>query len=213
MSEPSVALPPLSPAEAVRVAALYPYCRLQLPAVAVTEPVFRQHLDRSFRVFLPKIEVPVSWSDFLNGLYVLDWMVCVGCLEGQTPAWELLFTAQTGRSDCLLVDALRARACRLYPRDEEKQESAVTEFWSQLLVPETDGGTPVLARYDGQRPLAPWLIRVFQNAHLSRLRRHAGTTVLPDDDIAMPLTTAAHTETRWHEAFCAAGERCVGDTR
>ncbi len=37
--------------------------------------------------------------------------------------------------------------------------------------PESEDSLPVLARYDGQRPLAPWLIRVFQNWHLSKLRQ------------------------------------------
>lgn len=196
--------PALEPADDARVSLLYHFCRLQLPTVAVTEPAFRRHLDRAFRIYLPKAETPLTWAGYLDGLYALDWLVCVGCLEGLTPAWELLFAARTGRSDCLLVDALRARAGRLYPRNEERQESAVTEFWSQLIVPETDNGTAVLARYDGQRPLAPWLIRVFQNWHLSKLRQHGGVTALPDDDIAMPLPTAAKADPRWHDAFCAA---------
>ena len=59
-------------------------------------------------------------------------------------AWDRLFAARAGRTDCLLVDALRARAVRLYPRDEERQDSAVTEFWSHLLVSETPGSVPVL---------------------------------------------------------------------
>ena len=63
---------------------------------------------------------------------------------------------------------------RLYPRDEERQETAVTEFWSNLIAPENEESLPILARYDGQRPLAPWLIRVFQNWHLSKLRQHSG---------------------------------------
>jgi RNA polymerase sigma factor (sigma-70 family) len=196
--------PALEPADDARVSRLYHLCRLQLPAVAVTEPVFRRHLERSLRIFLPKAEGPLTWAGYLDGLYSLDWLVCVGCLEGLNPAWELLFAARTGRSDCLLVDALRARASRLYPRNEERQESAVTEFWSQLLVPESDNGTAVLARYDGQRPLAPWLIRVFQNWHLSKLRQHGTVTALPDDDIAMPLPTASKADPRWHEAFCLA---------
>jgi RNA polymerase sigma factor (sigma-70 family) len=203
--------PPLTPADDARVALLYHFCRLQLPSVAVGEPAFRRHLERTLRIYIPKAEAPVSWSSYLDGLYALDWLVCIGCLEGLNPAWELLFAARTGRSDCLLVDALRARACRLYPRDEERQESAVTEFWSQLLVPETDHGTAVLARYDGQRPLAPWLIRVFQNWHLSKLRQHSGVTTLPDDDIAMPLPSAPKADPRWHEAFCAAAREWLGE--
>jgi RNA polymerase sigma factor (sigma-70 family) len=107
----------------------------------------------------------------------------------------------------LLVDALRARAVRLYPRDEERQDSAVTEFWSHLIVSETPGSVPVLARYDGQRPLVPWLIRVFQNWHISQIRSHSGIHALPDDDVALPL--AAEPDGRWHEAFCLAAREAI----
>jgi DNA-directed RNA polymerase specialized sigma24 family protein len=155
----------------------------------------------------------VPWSAFLEGLYIVDWTVCVGCLEGQNPAWETLFNARTGRSDCLLVDALRARAVRLYPRDEERQETAVTEFWSNLIAPESEGVLPVLARYDGHRPLAPWLIRVFQNWHLSKLRQSSGVAALPDDDYAVPMdpTPAADDPGgRWHEVFVQAARDWLG---
>ena len=91
---------------------------------------------------------------------------------------------------------------RLYPRNEERQDSAVTEFWSHLLVSETPGSVPVLARYDGQRPLVPWLIRVFQNWHISQLRQHGGVQTLPEDDVMLPLPAEA--DGRWHEAFCLA---------
>ncbi len=133
--------------------------------------------------------------------------MCVGCLEGDRRAWETLFAARTGRSDCLLVDALRARAARLYPRDEERQDSAVTEFWSQLLAAETPDATPILMRYDGQRPLIPWLIRVFQNAHVSRLRSAAGVQSLPDDDRAEALPERP--DARWHDAFCSAARESL----
>jgi RNA polymerase sigma factor (sigma-70 family) len=199
-----VADPSPTPTDQARVGLLYHFCRLQLPAVGLAEPAFRDHLARTFRIYLPKAGGAVSWGAYLDGLYPLDWVVCVGCLDGQDAAWELLFAARTGRSDTLLVDALRARACRLYPRNEERQDNAVTEFWGHLLVPESENGTAVLARYDGQRPLAPWLIRVFQNWHLSKLRRHGGATALPDDDIALPLPPAPQADTRWHEAFIAA---------
>ena len=97
---------------------------------------------------------------------------------------------------------MRARAVRLYPRDEEKQEAAVAEFWSHLIVSETPGSVPILARFDGQRPLAPWLIRVFQNWHVSQLRSHTGGQSLPEDDLALPLPEKSNA--RWHDAFCAA---------
>ena len=63
-------------------------------------------------------------------------------------------------------------------------------------------------RYDGQRPLVPWLIRVFQNAHISRLRVH-GTRALPDDDLAVPLPEEPPADRRWHEAFVQAARQTI----
>jgi hypothetical protein len=199
-------IPAPTPTDRARTTLLYHFTRLQLSAVRFSEAKFNAHLERSYRLFLPKNPAPVAWSAFLEGLYAVDWAVCVGCLEGQNPAWEVLFGARTGRSDCLLVDALRARAVRLYPRNEERQETAVTEFWSNLIAPESEGSLPVLARYDGQRPLAPWLIRVFQNWHLSKLRQSSGVSALPDEDVAVPMdpVPAANGAGRWHEVFVQA---------
>ena len=105
----------------------------------------------------------------------------------------------------------RARAVRLYPRDEERQDTAVTEFWSNLIAPESEESLPVLARYDGQRPLAPWLIRVFQNWHLSKLRQAGGVTALPDDEIALPMDgPRPDGSDRWHDAFVQAARDWLG---
>jgi hypothetical protein len=46
------------------------------------------------------------------------------------------------------------------------------------------------------------LIRVFQNWHISQLRRHKGVQPLPEEDVALPLPEEA--DGRWHEAFCLA---------
>jgi hypothetical protein len=181
---------------------LYHYCRLQLPAVAMPRETFNEHLRRTFAIYAAKSPPGLTWSSYFEQLYALDWYLCSGCLENDGKAWEGLFAIRTGRSDCLLIDALRARAVRLYPRDEEKQEAAVAEFWSHLLVSESPGSVPILARYDGQRPLAPWLIRVFQNWHVSLLRSHSAPQALPEDDIALPLPVKS--EDRWHDAFCSA---------
>lgn len=186
---------------AARIALLFHYCRLQLPGVALTPDQFRGHLKRTFALFAAKTP-NLTWSAYLDPLYALDWYLCCGCIENQNKAWEALFATRTGRSDCLLIDALRARAVRLYPRDEEKQEAAVAEFWSHLLVAERAGSLPIMARYDGQRPLAPWLIRVFQNWHVSQLRSSSGVQALPEDDLALPLP--AQNDGRWHDEFCAA---------
>lgn len=204
--------PAPTPADVARAAVVRHYCRLQLPAVRLPEADFLGHLDRTFRLYAPKAP-GATRAAYLEGLYATDWAVCVGCLTGQRAAWELLFAARTGRSDCLLVDALRARAVRLYPRDEERQDTAVTEFWSNLIAPENPGTLPILARYDGQRPLAPWLIRVFQNWHLSQLRRNSGVVALPDDEIALPLDTPREAAAaRWHEAFVAAARDWLDGT-
>ena len=113
------------------------------------------------------------------------------------------------RADFLLVDALRVRAVRLYPRDEERQETAVAEFWSHLLVSDNSASPPVLARYDGLRPLVPWLIRVFQNWNISQLRHEHGVQPLPEDDLALPLPETS--DRRWHETFCLAARECIGE--
>ena len=197
--------------DSARIAALYYLGRIQYPKLTIPEAAYRNHLERAYRTYAAKSDGPaMSWEAFLEGLYAFDWFVTCGCAEGLDAAWETLFNTRTGRSDCLLLDALRARACRLYPRDDEKQESAVAEFWSHLIVPDAEGRIPTLLRYDGQRPLAPWLIRVFQNWHLSKLRRHSGATAMPDDDLAMELPTKTKTETRWHEAFCTAAREWLG---
>jgi DNA-directed RNA polymerase specialized sigma24 family protein len=205
-------IPALAPADRGRALLLFYFIRLQLPDVRFSEPRYLAHLERSYRIFLPKNPAPVSWSAFLEGLYAVDWAVCIGCLEGQNAAWEVLFNARTGRSDCLLVDALRARAVRLYPRNEERQETAITEFWSNLIAPESEGALPVLARYDGHRPLAPWLIRVFQNWHLSKLRGAVGVSALPDEDVLVPMEPVATNDPigRWHEVFVQAARDWLG---
>ena len=191
---------PLPAAELPRASRLYSLARLQLPAINLREAEFRTHLARTYAVWAAKVPT-ANWGAYLNELYLVDWLVCVGCLTGQSSAWDLLFAARTGRSDCLLVDALRARAARLYPRNDERQENAVHEFWSLLIVAEGEGQRPVLARYDGQRPLTPWLIRVFQNWHVSKLRGNSHTVSLPDDDLAQPIPPREAAEARWHEVF------------
>jgi RNA polymerase sigma factor (sigma-70 family) len=199
---------PLTTHHSPHIHLLYHFCRLQLPDVTLPAEKCQYHLERTFQLFQAKnTTAPVSWETYLENFYPLDWFVASACLEGNSRAWEYLFSARAGRADCLLMDALRARAVRLYPRDEERQESAVTEFWSHLYVPETAGSLPVLARYDAQRPLVPWLIRVFQNWHVSQLRRRGNLQALPDDDLAPPLAPA--TDARWHDAFCQAARECL----
>jgi RNA polymerase sigma factor (sigma-70 family) len=182
---------------------LYHFCCLQLPRIRMESAAFRRHLQRTFDLVRTKTDLSVSWDKYLEQLHPLDWFVASACLDGNGAAWDQLFASRAGRTDCLLIDALRARASRLYPRDDERQDSAVQEFWGHLCVADHDGSLPVLARYDGVRPLVPWLIRVFQNWHVSQLRRHAGVQALPEDDLALPLPGPS-TDGRWREAFADA---------
>lgn len=188
---------------------LYHFCRLQMPQVGMDVEVFRRHLQRTHALFAAKNERAIGWNEYLANLYPLDWYIACACLDNVPAAWERLFAARAGRSDCLLTDALRARAARLYPRDEERQDSAVQEFWGQLCVSDHPGSLPVLARFDGQRPLVPWLIRVFQNWHVSQLRRHPAQA-LPEDDLALPLP-AGSTDERWRDLFAQAAREWLAD--
>jgi RNA polymerase sigma factor (sigma-70 family) len=194
---------------------LYHFCRLQLPAMALAPAVFERHLQRAFALYDAKrgrAGGSAEWGAFLDNLYSVDWFLCCACLEGQSKAWECLFAARASRADVLLVDALRARAVRLFPRDGERQDSAVSEFWGYLLAGEKGGSTPILARYDGQRPLVPWLIRVFQNKHISELRQVRGLQPLPDDDLdAHDLPLAQESDSRWHEEFRLAAREWLGE--
>jgi RNA polymerase sigma factor (sigma-70 family) len=190
---------------------LYHFCRLQLPAVGLSPSACESHLQRTFDLYRTKVDEAATWSTYLDNLHPLDWFVACACMEGNNRAWDYLFAARAGRSDCLLTDALRARASRLYPRNEERQESAVQEFWGHLYVADRADGLPVLARYDGQRPLVPWLIRVFQNWHVSQLRRQGNVRSLPDDDLALPLPTEAHG--RWHETFAQAAREVLAELK
>lgn len=199
-------------------ALLYHFCRLQLPRLTLTDAAFERHLQRSFDLYRAKRArdgAPAAWESFLENLHAVDWFLCCVCLEGSPQAWDTLFAARASRADCLLVDALRARAVRLFPRDEERQDSAVAEFWGFLLAGEKAGSLPILARYDGQRPLVPWLIRVFQNKHISDLRQTRGMQRLPEDDDleardwASP-PQAGEGQGRWHEEFRLAAREWLG---
>lgn len=192
-----------------RALLLYYFCRLQIPALRLSYAEFQEHLLRTWTLFESRTP-NATWDAWYENLYAVDWFLCCGCLQGDAMAWDRLFASRTGRTDCLLLDALRARAVRLYPRNEEKQESAVSEFWSHLILSDSSTTPPVLARYDGQRPLAPWLIRVFQNWHLSKLRARNPEHSLPDDDIGLSLPVQPSDE-RWHEVFCQAARDWIAE--
>jgi RNA polymerase sigma factor (sigma-70 family) len=189
----------------VQVPLLYHFCRLRLPAVALPLSAFSRRLEGAFERFAERAAKegrPATWEAFVENLHPLDWFLACACLEGIQAAWEGLFSSRASRTDALLVDALRMRAVRLFPRNAERQEEAVADFWGFLLAGEREGSVPILARYDGQRPLVPWLIRVFQNRHLSEMRKHKGDVALADEDIGeRDLYLPEASDARWHEQF------------
>src|ERR1700736_5434704 len=135
---------------------LYHFCRLRLPRVRLPADVFARHSLRAFEMYRAKRAkegVGVTADDFVDNVHALAFFVACACLEGLDDGWRALFHARANRTDALLIDALRARAVRLFPRDAEKQDEAVAEFWGFLLAGEREGSTPILARSDGQRPL------------------------------------------------------------
>jgi RNA polymerase sigma factor (sigma-70 family) len=186
------------------------FCRLQLPSVIMPAVACARHLQRTFDLYRAKVDPKATWDSYLDNLYPLDWFIASACLDGNPQAWDTLFASRAGRTDCLLLDALRARAARLYPRDDERQDSAVNEFWSHLFAPERSGSLPVLARFDGQRPLVPWLIRVFQNWHISQLRKNSGVQALPEEDLALPLPANDAGNDRWRDVFGQATREWLG---
>src|SRR6202035_1132181 len=110
--------PPPASAVGPRGDLLYYFCRLQLPAIDMSPEACTRHLQRTFTLYQVKAGPEGKWDAYLENLYPLDWFLASACLDGKSKAWEVLFAARAGRSDCLLLDALRARAARLYPRDE-----------------------------------------------------------------------------------------------
>lgn len=198
---------------------LYHFCRLQLPHVSLTPTAYERHFQRAYQLYEAKCQregEKASAEHFLDNLHAIDWYLSSACLEGSAKAWETLFAARASRVDVLLIDALRARAVRLFPRNEERQDNAVTEFWGYLLAGEKPGSTPILARYDGQRPLVPWLIRVFQNRHISELRQNKQVQVLPEDDDfdTRDLPFAGENQGgRWHDEFRLAAREWLGELK
>jgi RNA polymerase sigma factor (sigma-70 family) len=193
-------------------ALLYHFCRLRLPQVTLSLERFTAHLHRAFAQYNVRTD---QTAPFLEALHILDWFLASACLDGHSPAWETLFGSRASRTEALLIDALRLRAARLYPRDEERQEESVTEFWGYLLAGEREGTLPILGRYDGLRPLVPWLIRVFQNWQLSKLRKNSGEVPLPEveevgeRELSLPQTSEAH----WHDHFRAAAREWLDNLK
>lgn len=202
-------MPAAAPAAEARFGLLFAFAALQQPEVGLTAAVFRQHLLRMQSRAKPATP---SWPAFLAKVHGLDAFVAAACLENLTAGWESLFRAPAGRADRLLLDALRQRAARCYPYDTVRQEECVNDFWGHLLVAPRDGSTPILERYDGLRPLVPWLIRVFHNRLISQLRsphlRHDG---LAEDDWLAAPEEETPSASRWEEAFVEAARAWLAD--
>lgn len=197
--------PQPSPKVRSRLTLLYHFNRVQVPEITLSEAAFVHRLWAMFgRAYGRKTEPVSDWDEFLRRLHALDAFVAAACLEGDEDAWQLLlFDARLGGADQRLIDALRSRAVRLYPGNEERQNSAVEDFWGSLLVSDSPDSIPLLQRYDGLRPLGPWLVTVFQNRHVSLLRgrHHHGQALEEDDLLPEPDPLPADASPIWHEAF------------
>lgn len=185
-----------------RLPLLYHYCRIQRPRLVIPYAQFVEHINRMYeraRHMQPELE----WQSFLTQWQALDAFLVVACMERLEAAWEQLFCAKVGRADRLLLDALRSRAARLYPRKEYEQEAVVNDFWGQLIVPPTEGSLSILARYDGLRPLVPWLLRVFQNRNISHMRSPGQqmSALGEDEHVEAPIQIDVRSSTVWHELF------------
>ncbi len=187
-----------------RVRLLYHFSRIQQPLIELSWSEYVHHLERMFQRHRAE---SLSLNRFIDSLFPIDALVAMGCLSNQARAWEVLFSAHIGRADRLFVDALRQRAARLLPGNEEQQETAVQDFWGHLLVPPVADRMPILHRYDGMRPLIPWLIRVFQNRIISQLRSpHHRVESLSEDDLLLDTQPRSPNLTRWQEAFREAAQ-------
>jgi len=134
---------------------LYHFCRLQLPVVTLPPARCEQHLQRTFAVYCAKLEdgVEASWSQYLENLHPLDWYVASACLEGNSRAWEYLFAARAGRSDCLLIDALRARAAACIRAMRNARIAPSPNFGAIYMCPR---GPIVCPYWPASMVSAPW---------------------------------------------------------
>src|SRR3954465_1782900 len=118
---------------------LYHFTPRRPAGVAVPFAAFARRLGSAFAQQQARAAAEgraVTWEAFVENLHALDWFMACACLEGMQAGWESLFSSRASRTDSLLVDALRSRAVRLFPRDVERQEEAVMEFWGYLLAGE-----------------------------------------------------------------------------
>lgn len=195
-------MPAANSAAEARFGLLFAFATLHQPRIALSAAAYRRHLERMHR---RASQLVPDWASFLAKVHGLDAFVAAACLENLEAGWDSLFRSPAGRADRLLIDALRQHAARCFPRDVGQQEECLQDFWGHLLVPPSNGSLPILERYDGLRPLIPWLIRVFHNRLISQLRapqaRHDG---LGEDDGLPDLDEDGMSHSRWEEAFIEA---------
>jgi len=190
--------------EMATIQAIYHFCRLQWPQLPLPASYFAQRLQACWQRWQQQ-HPQASYKDYLSGLHARDLFLASACLYRLEAAWEFLFASRANLTESLLVDALRSWAARLFPRDRERQEEAVQDFWGHLLAGEREGSVPILGRYDGKRPLVPWLIRVFRNKIVTQLKQTTDEIALPDEDIgAVDTYQPEQAATHWHEHFRAA---------
>ena len=83
-------------------------------------------------------------------------------------------------------------------------------YSTDQLFADASGYGTVVAVYDGQAPLVPWLIRVFQNKVISDKRRRNREQPLPEDELGdLDLPLPGTDDERWHEEFRQAA-RSIG---
>ena len=184
------------------------FCGVHLPGINLQHEKLSFHLQRCKELFNAKCRAKgLPEKSLLEGLHFLDFYLNSSCIEGLSTAWETLFASKTGRHDQLLVDALRSRAARLFPGDTARQEDTVAEFWGFLLTGEKETSGSVLEKYDGRRPLIPWLIRVFHNSNLTKLRQSKHDKPLGDDEADEMYWHAPEiSDEHWHQEFRLAAQ-------
>ena len=195
--------------EDIQAKKLCAFSRIHFPKLHLNPKKILEHLRRCANLYNEKAQANgLPSRGIFEGLVLLDWYLAIGCLENHQEAWETLFQSHAGRQDFLLIDALRQRAQALFPGDSPRQEESVAEFWGFLLTGENSDSVPVLAKYDGRRPLVPWLIRVFHNLHLTRLRRKKHSKSLAEDepDNNSYWHAPEVSDERWHQEFRLAAQ-------